>query len=300
MISIFAGLIRKITMGNVIITHLVDGDPQGIRSIFIKNKTCQMFVIPRHLFSKAVENKDINLKQPALYIILENVSSEEGEKPRAYIGHAEDVGKRINQHLANPAKADFFDVVLIFVAKDNAINKADVQYLENKAIVAALEAGRYNLVNENSGTSPHLSPDQRDVIEEFSEYVWLLASFYGCKIFHPVAVSSGKQTAESQVFTLHWDGIEAHAVFGNDEMLMLKGSELRKHTVSSAKPEQRAKVLKGLSCEEKEDRFLLKEDTLFPSPSRAAWVACGTGLNGWDHWKNAEGKTLNEVYRQGK
>ncbi len=26
-------------MGKVIITHLVDGDPQGIRSVFISNKT---------------------------------------------------------------------------------------------------------------------------------------------------------------------------------------------------------------------------------------------------------------------
>jgi hypothetical protein len=143
----------KTTVGNVIITHLVDGDPQGIRSIFIKNKTCQMFVIPRQLYAKATENKDIDLRQPALYIILENAGTEDGEKPRAYIGHAEDVGKRINQHLANPDKTDFFDVVLVFVAKDSSINKADVQYLENKAIKDAQSAGRYLLKNEYSGTS---------------------------------------------------------------------------------------------------------------------------------------------------
>jgi hypothetical protein len=286
-------------MGNVIITHLIDGNPQGVRSIFIKNKTCQMFVIPRQDFAKAANNEDINLKQPALYIILENVSSEEGEKPRAYIGHAEDVGKRINQHLNNPDKTDFFDVVLIFVAKDNSINKADVQYLENKAIIEATKAGRYSLENENIGTSPHLSPDQRDVIEEFSEFVWLLTSFYGCKIFiKPITATHTKTSANKQVFTLHWDGIVAHAIYGNNEMVMLKGSEFRIMTVNSANPERRKKALKSLNCVEQDGKLILQEDTVFPSPSRAAWIAAGTGLNGWDFWKNSKGKTLDEVIRK--
>lgn len=286
-------------MGNVIITHLIDGNPQGVRSIFIKNKTCQMYVIPRQDFEKVANNKDINLMQPALYIILENVSSEDGEKPRAYIGHAEDVGKRINQHLNNPDKTDFFDVVLIFVAKDNAINKADVQYLENKAIVEANNAGRYSLKNENKGTSPHLSPDQRDVIEEFSEFVWLLTSFYGCKIFiKPITSTTTNPSADKQVFTLQWDGIVAHAIYGNGEMVMLKGSQLRKKTVDSANPIRREEVLKSLNCVEQDGKLILQENTVFPSPSRAAWIAAGTGLNGWDFWKNSKGKSLDEVIRK--
>lgn len=34
-------------MGKVITTHLVDGDPRGIRNVFISNKICNMYVIPR-------------------------------------------------------------------------------------------------------------------------------------------------------------------------------------------------------------------------------------------------------------
>ena len=28
--------------GSVILTHLIDGDPQGIRRVTMKNKTCEM------------------------------------------------------------------------------------------------------------------------------------------------------------------------------------------------------------------------------------------------------------------
>lgn len=64
--------------GCVITTHLLDGDPQGIRRVFIKNKTCEMYIIPRAQLSLAKVNNAINLKQPALYIFLETLSSYEG------------------------------------------------------------------------------------------------------------------------------------------------------------------------------------------------------------------------------
>ena len=57
-------------MGKVIITHLVDGDPQGIRSVFISNKVCNMLVIPRANVQDAFDNPDIDLQTPAFYILL--------------------------------------------------------------------------------------------------------------------------------------------------------------------------------------------------------------------------------------
>lgn len=68
--------------GSVILTHLIDGDPQGIRRVTMKNKTCEMYVIPRSLFSEAKVCKAIDLKQPALYILLENINSFADENPK--------------------------------------------------------------------------------------------------------------------------------------------------------------------------------------------------------------------------
>lgn len=286
--------------GSVITTHLLDGDPQGIRRVFIKNKTCEMYIIPRTLIQNAKNNRAINLKQPALYILLENLYSYD-EKPKAYIGHAEDANTRLDQHITDITK-DFFNLALVFVSADHSINKADVQYLEYKAIEAARLAGRFDITsNVQGGTLPHLSPDQEDVIDEFREFVWLLTSFAGCRIFlSPITHSSAKTQNEKVLFHLEWANHKAIALYGQDEIVILKGSELRKETVKSANPLKREKYLLKYrdKYSERNGKLILSEDLTISSPSTAAWLVTGTGLNGWKSWKTTDGKTLDEVYRK--
>ena len=288
--------------GSVILTHLIDGDPQGIRRVIMKNKPCEMYIIPRSLFSEAKVCKAIDLKQPALYVLLENINSFANDKPKAYIGHAEDAGKRIEQHIGS--KNDFFQTVLVFVSTDHSINKADVQYLEYMAIKTAKEANRFDMSsNSQSGTSPHLTPEQLDIIDEFREYAWLLTSFAGCRIFiKPISQATSKKHKGNERFHISWDNINAYALFGQDEVVLLKGSELRKTTVASAKPEKRHAMLNKMLyegiIEDKGNNYVLLSDKAYPSPSTCAWVCTGTGLNGWDHWKNEKGQTLDFVFRK--
>lgn len=292
--------------GSVIMTHLIDGDPQGIRRVTIKNKTCEMYVIPRSLFLEAKEYNAIDLKQPALYILLENINSFADEKPKAYIGQAEDAGQRIEQHFGG--KNDFFQTALIFVSTDHSINKADVQYLEYMAIKAAKKADRFDMSsNSQNGTYPHLTPDQLDVIEEFREFVWLLTSFAGCRIFiSPISQTSANTQEEKEIFFISWgkSKIKASALYGQNEMVLLSGSELSKTTVASANPEKRESMLKSMLNEgiikDKGDRYILLSNIAYPSPSTCAWMATGTGMNGWNYWKNSKGQTLDSIIRKPK
>ena len=57
-------------------------------------------------------------------------------------------------------------------------------------------------------------------------------------------------------------------------------------------------MLKEGIIEDKGDKYVLLTDKAYPSPSTCAWVSTGTGLNGWDHWKNAKGQTLDFVFRK--
>lgn len=288
--------------GSVILTHLIDGDPQGIRRVTMKNKTCEMYVIPRSLFPEAKVSTAIDLKQPALYVLLENINSFADEKPKAYIGQAEDVGQRIEQHFGG--KNDFFQTILIFVSTDHSINKADVQYLEYMAIKAAKEADRFDMSsNCKNGTLPHLTPDQLDVMDEFREFVWLLTSFAGCRIFiKPITQASTKKQEENEKFHITWGDIKAFALFGQDEMVLLKGSELRKATVKSAKPEKREAMLNSMLnesiIEDKGDKYILLTDKAYPSPSTCAWAVTGVSLNGWNYWKNDKEQSLDFVFRK--
>ena len=44
-------------MGKTVTTYLIDGDPKGTQYVFISNKICQMYVIPRSNISILNEDK---------------------------------------------------------------------------------------------------------------------------------------------------------------------------------------------------------------------------------------------------
>ena len=84
-------------------------------------------------------------------------------------------------------------------------------------------------------------------------------------------------------------------------MVILKSSEIRKDTVKSADPDKRNKYLDDKVIpfsNEINGKYILSKDITVTSPSTAAWLVSGTGLNGWNFWKDSGGKTLDEVYRK--
>ena len=42
--------------GKVITTHLLNGDPNGIRTVFISNKICEMIVFPKAEFDEVKQD----------------------------------------------------------------------------------------------------------------------------------------------------------------------------------------------------------------------------------------------------
>ena len=42
-------------MGKTVTTYLIDGDPKGTQYVFISNKICQMYVIPRSNLSQTLD-----------------------------------------------------------------------------------------------------------------------------------------------------------------------------------------------------------------------------------------------------
>ncbi|MBQ9676982.1 MAG: DUF4357 domain-containing protein [Prevotella sp.] len=65
-------------MGKTVTTYLIDGDPKGTQYVFISNKICQMYVIPRSNLS--ILNERQELQTPAFYILL---GEDEATKPKA-------------------------------------------------------------------------------------------------------------------------------------------------------------------------------------------------------------------------
>lgn len=186
----------------------------------------------------------------------------------------------------------------MFVAKDESINKADVQYLERRAIDLAADCARYGVMNEQSGKEISLSNYQIDIMEEFFDDVCLLSSFIGCPIFEKQEKTKLKNG--ENLFHIRVRDCDAHGIFNETDhsMRILKGSLLPQSTVPSYRDgEKRNAIIAAMSKLTKDGLWELQRDYVLASPSTAASYCSGRSCNGWIHWINDEGLTLDELYR---
>lgn len=244
-----------------------------------------MLLIPRANLS--IINQREELQNPAFYILL---GEDENQQPKAYLGETENFRERIKDH---DYKKKFWQKALVFISKDGAMTKADVQYLEHLAVNIASKAKRF-ILDENKQTpkAPNLPEHQKDSIEEFFEDVKLLTSFNGCDIFEII------EQKDKHIFFASYRGCDAKGFYNENGFTVLRGSVLSKDTVPSfGWKEKREKEIKEFGIE-KDGKIILDYDKTFSSPSSAADFCIGSSNNGWIMWKDKKGQTLDDVYRK--
>lgn len=272
-------------MGKTVTTYLIDGDPKGTQYVFISNKICQMFVIPRANLS--ILNERMDLQTPAFYILL---GEDENTKPKAYIGETENFKERVKDH---DNKKTFWQKALIFISKDAAMTKADVQYLEHKAISEARKANTF-VLDENKQTpkAPNLPEYQKDSMDEFFEDIKFLTSFTGCTIFDIV------ETKKQHIFYTKGRGCNAKGFYHASGFTVMKGSVLAKDSVPSLNWKDKREKLIAEYTSHKEGYIVMDSDKTFSSPSTAADFCIGSSNNGWLVWRDKDGQTLDSIYRK--
>ena len=273
-------------MGKTVTTYLIDGDPKGTQYAFISNKICQMFVVPRSNLSYL--NTQEKLQKPAFYILL---GENEATKPQAYIGETENFRERVKDH---DNKKSFWQKALIFVSKDTDMTKADVQYLEHKAIAEAKKANTFVLSdNKQTPKAPNLPEYRQDSMDEFFDDAKFLASFIGCNIFE---ISQPKAT--ENLFYIKGRGCEAKGFYSSNGFTVQKGSVIAPTVVPSfGWKEKRNDMVQEYTVQEGTKLFMTSDIT-FSSPSTAAMFVLGRPSNGWTDWKDDNGNTLDSVYRK--
>ncbi len=273
-------------MGKTVTTYLIDGDPKGTQYAFIRNTTCQMFIVPRSNLSYL--NTQEKLQKPAFYILL---GEDEATKPQAYIGETENFRERVKDH---DSKKAFWQKALVFVSKDADMTKADVQYLEHKAIVEAKKANAFILSdNKQTPKAPNLPEYQQDSMDEFFEYVKFLAAFSGCNIFE-----ISQQKAEHLFYTKGSRGCDAKGFYNSNGFTVLRGSVIASGVVPSFKWKEKRDILIKEYVSLENGKFIMNSDMTFPSPSTAAVFVLGRPSNGWTDWKDKDGNTLDSIYRR--
>lgn len=86
----------------------------------------------------------------------------------------------------------------------------------------------------------------------------------------------------------------------NEKFVVMAGSELRNGVCAGLKPQSQEKRQAFIDtyCTQEQGKIILKEDYTFSSPSAAAAMMAGGAADGWYQWKDAENKTLHEIYRK--
>ena len=101
-------------------------------------------------------------------------------------------------------------------------------------------------------------------------------------------------------------GIEARGKYRKDGFLLLRGSTLRLDHTPSIENEAKLSAWKEMMIEtgklKEHNGVLVLQDDYFVKgkPSASSYKILGKPSNGWMVWKNAEGKTLDELYRKNK
>lgn len=273
---------------------LMDGDPAGKLSVELSNWTGKAYRIPRNQLSEAASLKGI--KGTGVYLLFSEL---DGSEEQVYVGEGEDIFARLKEHFQ---RKDFWYEAIVFVSKDDNLNKAHVKYLENRLYERAKLCGRYQLTNDKIPTRSMISePDQAEM-EEFLEQMILMVHTLGHRAFAEPRSEKSKQGKAPHYTLKGARGAEATGTPTNEGFMVFKGSKASKDVVPSypaAFINLRERLVAQKKLEEVATGFVLTTDLTFRSPSTAATMILGRSANGLLEWKQENGKSLKDVELEG-
>jgi len=225
--------------------------------------------------------------------MLTGQNTDDGD-PLAYIGEADDVRERIRQHRTRE-----WTSAIVFVSKDDRLNKAHVRYLERALIVEAQRVGRFTL-EQNQAHGSQLSESDRQDMEVFLARVRQLLPVLGSDILVPLAQLT-TQTQPGGVLFCRIKGAEAKGQRTATGFVVFKGSTAVSQDRRSAVEKnpsvlrRRNELTQDGTLVRQGDFLVFTKDVEFSSPSAAAIVIRGGNSSGLENWKTADGKTLREL-----
>ncbi|MEY3412146.1 MAG: hypothetical protein RIQ70_834 [Bacteroidota bacterium] len=274
--------------GKTIKIFLIDGEPNGRMSCELSNWSGKAYKIPRIKIKDCSDRDD--LTSTGVYLLF---GKDDAGKDQVYIGEAESILKRLNQQLT---QKDFWNEAIVFISKDENLNKAHIKYLENRLHDIAKSANRYTIDNSIIPTQSSISESDRAEMEEFIEYIKMLVNTLGHKVFDEKREFKPKQKQES-FFIKSTRGADGQGEPTSDGFVVFKNSKAAATIVNSMTPNfinYRQKLIDEGVLINKVEYFEFSDDYIFSSPSTAAVMVMGRNANGLTEWKNKDGKTLKE------
>jgi hypothetical protein len=286
--------------GRSVRLFLIDGTPQGMRTAEVGNWTGLALVCPRTELARLSRRAEV--RRTGVYLLI-GPSESSASGLALYIGESDEIWSRLAAHDLNK---DFWTWVVFFVSKDDNLTKAHVRWLEAALIKNLKLAKRAEVKNGNEAWSGKLPEADTADMEAFFENVRLLLPTLGVNVF-ALEAQNNPDKPSSSVLTLElrWEDAKADCVVRDGQFVVMAGSTARVKEVDSLSDWARAlrNNLRdtGVLAPMPNNGLLLRfeQEYAFDSPSAAAAVVSGTGLNGRAHWKvKGEGISYKEWMQQ--
>ncbi len=274
--------------GKTIKIFLIDGDPNGRMSCELSNWSGKAYKIPRIKIKDCTDRSD--LISTGVYLLF---GKDDDGKDQVYIGEAESILKRLNQQLTSK---DFWNEAIIFISKDENLNKAHIKYLENRLHDIAKAANRYKVDNTVIPTQSSISESDRAEMEEFIENIKMLVNTLGHKVFDEKREFKPKQKQET-FFIKGARGADGQGEPTSDGFVVFKNSKAAGSTAPSMTQNflmLRQNLINQGVLIDRVDYLEFQDDYIFTSPSTASSIVLGRNSNGLSEWKLKDGKTLRD------
>jgi len=285
--------------GKTIKLFLIDGDTNGRLTCELSNWTGKAYKIPRNSIKICSDRPE--LQTTGVYMLL-NKSADLSEKGQLYIGEAEDIFKRLIQHVK---EKDFWNEAIVIISKDENLNKAHIKYLENRLHDIAFNANRFELINTQRPTQSSISESDKAEMEEFLSNILTLISTLGYNAFEQIRQVDKKVFSEKEEDLFYISAIRGADGIGkttSEGFVVFENSQVA-DPVTNSYPKTMQKLREILISEgvivKEQDKMIIKKDYLFSSSSSAAMIIMGRSANGLTEWKMKSGKTLQD-YETGK
>jgi predicted GIY-YIG superfamily endonuclease len=279
-----------------ILVYLPNGDANKFSKAHVTNDVIDVIFLNK----SEIDNQRKELEKIGCYLL---IGKDNAGRNAAYIGKAENIFKRLNDHRKDSNK-DFWESVYAITNTRNDFDNAYISYLEQLMIKSATEAQKFDLKNSNNGNKTNIPENKIEECKQFFDTANILLKTLGLSIFVPEISKTELKQELKYYFKSNKDLWNAVGVYHNDKFIVLKDSKTRKEQISQKSESNELKFIKKLLADgylvENSNNYIFIKDFSFNSPSMAADVVSLTSRNGWLVWKTENGVTLDEKERKNK
>ncbi|PQV44760.1 uncharacterized protein DUF4357 [Jejuia pallidilutea] len=276
--------------GRTIKLFLIDGEPNGRMTCELSNWTGKAYKIPRIMIKESYSRED--LQSPGIYLLF---GENEDGKGLVYIGEAETIIDRLKQHVA---QKEFWSEVILFISKDENLNKAHIKYLESRLYEITKKINHYELENNTIPAKSSISESEIAEMEEFIENIKLLTNTLGHRVFETLVSAEANKAKKTNTFYIKAArGANGIGIPSSKGFIVFKNSEVATSTTESMQKSLiniRKRIIENKTIIKSENGLVFDKDYEFSSPSTAAAILMGRNANGLKEWKLKSGKTLKE------